>query len=65
MPGPSITVDKKLVYPVSSRQIDYGGLVIREWGTEWSKREVVYEFSNGRKFQDSFTQGGPYGPQSP
>ena len=64
MAGPSITVDRRLVYPVSSRQIDYRGLVIRDWGVEWSKREIVYEFSNNRKFQDSFTQGGPYGPQT-
>ena len=57
---PSITVDKKLTYPVSSRKIDYGGAVIREWGVEWGKRDIVYEFSNGRKFQDSFINGGPY-----
>ena len=60
MPTP-IQVDQKLVYPVTSRKIDYAGAVIREWGVEWSKRDIVYEFSNGRKFQDSFTQGGPYG----
>ena len=60
-----IQVDNKLVYPVTSRQIDYGGAVIREWGAEWSKRDIVYEFSNKRKFQDSFTQGGPYGNHSP
>jgi hypothetical protein len=60
MAGPSILIDKKLVYPVSSRTIDYGGVVIREWGVEWSKRDIVYEFGNNRKFQDSFTNGGPY-----
>ena len=61
----SIQQDKKLVYPVTSRNIDYAGLVIREWGAEWSKRVVVYEFSNARVFRDSFTQGGPYGPLAP
>ena len=61
----SIHNDNKLNYPVTSRQIDYAGAVIREWGKEWSKREIVYEFGKKRKFQDSFTQGGPYGPRSP
>ena len=60
----SIQQDKKLVYPVSKSTHDYGNIVRRQWGAEWSKREIVYEFSNGRKFQDSFTQGGPYGPQT-
>ena len=59
-----IQVDQRLVYPVTSRQIDYGGMVIREWGAEWSKRDIVYEFSGGRIFRDSFTQGGPYGGTS-
>ncbi len=59
----SITVDRRLVYPVTFRKIDYRGAVIREWGVDWSKRDIVYEFSNGRKFQDSAQNGGPYGPQ--
>ena len=54
-----------LTYPVTYRTIDYGGAVIREWGAEWAKREIVYVFSNGRQFQDSFVDGGPYGPQTP
>lgn len=63
----SIQNDNKLNYPVTSRQIDYAGAVIREWGKEWPKRDIVYEFggSKKRKFQDSFTQGGPYGTRSP
>ncbi len=65
MAGPSITVDNKLVYPVTSRKVDYAGAVIREWGVEWSKRDIVYEFGGKRKFEDSFTQGGPYGPRAP
>ncbi len=59
---PSITVDNKIVYPVSKTTHDYGNLIRRQWGAEWSKREIVYEFSNGRIFRDSFTQGGPYKP---
>lgn len=57
---PSITVDKKLVYPVTNKTIDYGNIVRRAWGVEWSQRDIVYRFSNGRQFRDSFTQGGPY-----
>lgn len=60
----SITEDRKLVYPIVWRKIDYKGVVIREWGAEWSKRDIVYEFSNGRKFEDSWINGGPYGPQT-
>ena len=59
---PSITVDNKLVKPVSHQTIDYGNIVRRSWGTEWSKRDIVYRFSNERIFRDSFTQGGPYNP---
>ena len=50
----------KLVYPVTTRTVDYAGYVIREWGTEWSKRDIVYKFSNNRQFQDSANNGGPY-----
>ncbi|HEY6020314.1 MAG TPA: hypothetical protein VIY48_10535 [Candidatus Paceibacterota bacterium] len=60
----SISQDKKLVYPVTKATYDYANLVRREWGAEWSKRDIVYEFSNGRIFRDSFTQGGPYGNPS-
>lgn len=60
----SIQNDNKLVYKVTTRQIDYGNLVRRAWGTEWSKKDIVYEFSNGRIFRDPTTQGGPYGSQS-
>jgi hypothetical protein len=58
----SIQQDKKLVYPVTTSKHDYAGIVRREWGAEWSKRDIVYEFSNKRIFRDSFTQGGPYKP---
>ncbi len=56
----SIQNDNKLVYPVSKRTIDYGNMVRRVWGAEWSKRDVVYQFSNGRVFCDSSINGGPY-----
>lgn len=55
---------QKMVYPVTNSKVDYANNVRRIWGAEWSQRDVVYRFSNGRIFRDSFTQGGPYGPQS-
>ena len=66
MPQPpaSITQANKLVYKVTKSTHDYGNLVRRQWGTDWSKRDIVYEFSNGRIFRDSKEQGGPYGNPS-
>jgi hypothetical protein len=31
--------------------IDWNALVKEQWGPEWNKPEVSYEFSNGRKFE--------------
>ena len=56
----TIAQDKKLVYPVTYQIIDYGNLVRRAWGAEWSQRDVVYKFSNNRVFRDSTVDGGPY-----
>ena len=46
--------------PPTSRTFDLAALVRKAWGDEWLKKEVVYEFSNGRKFEDSGVNGGPY-----
>lgn len=46
--------------PPNVRSISYSELVRRAWGDDWHKKDVVYEFSNGRKFVDSGTNGGPY-----
>ena len=56
----TIQQDNKLVYPVTYKKIDYANVVRRAWGAEWSQRDIVYKFSNGRTFRDSFTDGGPY-----
>ena len=40
-------------YPVTTREIDYAAEVKKQWGKEWNKPEVVYEFSNGRKFEST------------
>lgn len=35
----------------SFRVIDLAAEAKKEWGPNWSKAEVSYEFSNGRKFE--------------
>ena len=45
---------------VTTRQIDYGALVRKQWGGEWGKPEKVYEFSNGRKFDETSQRGGSF-----
>lgn len=45
----------------NTRTIDWGGEIRKAWGDEWHKREVAYKFSNGRKFETSTPNGGPYG----
>lgn len=46
--------------PPVTRQISAGGLVKQAWGDEWAKKDIAYKFSNGRKFQASEPNGGPY-----
>lgn len=46
--------------PPNFRTINYGAQVRKIWGDEWHKKEVGYEFSNGRKFNDPGNAGGPY-----
>lgn len=38
---------------VQTRDIDYAAWVRKLWGKEWNKPEIVYEFSNGRKFEET------------
>jgi hypothetical protein len=42
------------------RELDYTALVQRSWGKQWSKPDTAYEFSNGRKFEDTTHQGGAF-----
>lgn len=42
----------------SARTLDWGAMCRAAWGAEWAKRDVAYEFSNGRKMEDSLR--GPY-----
>ncbi len=46
--------------PPYTRKISYGGLVKQAWGDEWGKKDIGYEFSNGRKFQVSEPNGSVY-----
>lgn len=43
---------------VTSSTYSYMSQVIAAWGQEWGKREITYEWSNGRRFEDS--RQGPY-----
>ena len=38
---------------VSTRTYDWRSMVIDNWGEEWKKRDIVYEFSNGEKRQST------------
>lgn len=46
--------------PPFTRTVSFGALVRKAWGDDWLKKDVSYEFSNGRKFADSAPNGGPY-----
>ena len=43
-----------------TKPLDYAALVKRAEGKDWSKPEPAYEFSSGRKFDDTGSNGGPY-----
>ena len=45
---------------VVTKPIDYAALVRKVEGDEFKKPEPSYEFSNGRKFEDSGSNGGIY-----
>lgn len=47
---------------VRVRQLSWEEICRRSWGKDWTKREIAYEFSNGRKFEDALV-GGPYDPE--
>lgn len=46
--------------PVRIKPLDYAALVKRAAGEEYTKPEPAYEFSSGRKFNDTGSNGGPY-----
>ena len=46
--------------PPYTRQINFSAQVKAAWGDEWGRKDIAYEFSNGRIFRASEPQGGPY-----
>jgi len=55
--GPDYRDDPAL-RPGAAKTLDWGAMCRAAWGTEWAKRDVAYEWSNGRKMEDSLN--GPY-----
>lgn len=45
---------------VNHSEIDWLTLVQKSWGKEWKKPDIAYEWSNGRKFEDTTEQGGSF-----
>lgn len=37
----------------TTRTLDLGAEIKKRWGAEWGKSDIAYEFSNGRKFENS------------
>lgn len=46
--------------PPQTSTRDWAAMVRKVWGDDWLKRETVYVFSNGRKFEDSGPNKGIY-----
>jgi hypothetical protein len=48
------------------RTFSWEELVVREWGSEWGRPDIAYEFSNGRQANstDQWNQG-IYNPTNP
>lgn len=44
----------------TGRTLDWKQMVYKQLGTDRSKPEDAYRFSNGRVFKDTGTNGGPY-----
>lgn len=46
--------------PPFTRTISFGAVVRQVWGDDWLKKDVAYEFSNGRKFAAPEPEGSFY-----
>lgn len=42
--------------PVSFRNFNFGEMVRREWGSDWNVPDIVYEMTDGRKFESTDMQ---------
>lgn len=60
--GASLSLPQKVTYSTTS----WRELVLREWGAEWGRPDVAYEFPNGRRANstDQYKQG-IYNPTNP
>jgi hypothetical protein len=47
---------------VKTRTLNWADLVKQREGEDYAKKEPAYEFSNGRKFEDTGSNGGVYQP---
>lgn len=60
--GASLTIPHKVTY----RTLSWRELCVREWGAEWGRPDIAYEFSNGRKANATDQYGrGIYDPTHP
>ena len=50
---------------VTTSEIDWMTIVQEHWGERWSKPDWVYQWSNGRKMDDTGANGGPYANNPP
>jgi hypothetical protein len=48
------------IKPPIFRTVDWGAISRKAWGEDYHKPDIAYEFSNGRRFNDSAPNGGPY-----
>lgn len=46
-------VDQVKQINTRTRKISVSAMVKKAWGSEYSRRDVVYEFSNGRRFEST------------
>lgn len=46
--------------PPFTRTVAFGAIVRQVWGDDWLKKDVAYEFSNGRKFAAPEPEGSFY-----
>jgi hypothetical protein len=58
MPVPNYQFQPNYGQKVTFSQYSVTSMVIAAWGADWSERDTVYEWSNGRYMEDSLQ--GPY-----
>lgn len=60
--GASLSLPMKVTYTTTS----WLGLVVQEWGSEWGRPDIGYEWSNGQTRTNTDMYGnGIYNPTNP